>query len=146
MQTAQQESVSALTRKGACLAFFNAYDDLDTARMIGLAAPNATVHFLPLGNDGRGSFWEFGKAVWDLLIDCFPDISNTVDSLTAEDDRVMANVTIEGTQAKDFMGVVSKGHRFTCDHIFVFRFNEVDQIQQLTIDWNHAEFVNQLGG
>lgn len=146
MQTAQQESVSALTRKGACLAFFNAYDDLDTARMIGLAAPNATVHFLPLGNDGRGSFWEFGKAVWDLLIDCFPDISNTVDSLTAEDDRVMANVTIEGTQAKDFMGVVSKGRRFTCDHIFVFRFNEVDQIQQLTIDWNHAEFVNQLGG
>lgn len=146
MQTAQQESVSALTRKGACLAFFNAYDDLDTARMIGLAAPNATVHFLPLGNDGRDSFWEFGKAVWDLLIDCFPDISNTVDSLTAEDDRVMANVTIEGTQAKDFMGVVSKGRRFTCDHIFVFRFNEVDQIQQLTIDWNHAEFVNQLGG
>lgn len=146
MQTAQQESISALTRKGACLAFFNAYDDLDTARMIGLAAPNATVHFLPLGNDGRGSFWEFGKAVWDLLIDCFPDISNTVDSLTAEDDRVMANVTIEGTQAKDFMGVVSKGRRFTCDHIFVFRFNEVDQIQQLTIDWNHAEFVNQLGG
>jgi hypothetical protein len=146
MQTTQQESVSTLTRKGACLAFFTAYDDLDTARMIGLAAPDATVHFLPLGNDGRGSFWEFGKAVWDLLIDCFPDISNSVDNLTAENDTVTANVTITGTQAKEFMGIVSKGYRFTCDHIFVFRFNEMDQIQHLTINWNHAEFITQLGG
>jgi phosphohistidine phosphatase SixA len=35
MQTAQQESVSDLTRKSATIAFFTAYDDLDTARMIG---------------------------------------------------------------------------------------------------------------
>lgn len=146
MQTTLQESISALTRKGACLAFFNAYDDLDTARMIGLAATDATVHFLPLGDDGRGSFWEFGKAVWDLLIDCFPDISNTVDTLTADENTVTANVTIVGTQAEDFMGIASKGYRFTSDHIFVFRFNEADQIQHLTINWNHADFVKQLGG
>ena len=150
MQTAQQESVSDLTRKGACLAFFTAYDDLDTARRIGLAAPDATVHFLPLGNDGRdestpGSFWEFGKVVWDLLIDCFPDISNTVDSLSADGDTVTANVTIGGTQAKEFMGIASKGCRFDSDHVFVFRFNDADQIQDLTINWDHASFVKQLG-
>ncbi|GAB3639589.1 ester cyclase [Spirosoma arcticum] len=145
MQTAQQESISELSRKGACLAFFTAYDDLDTARMIGLAAPDATVHFLPLGNDGRGSFWEFGKVVWDLLIDCFPDISNTVDSLSAEGDTVTVNVTIGGTQAKEFMGIASKGCRFDSDHVFVFRFNDVDQIQDMTINWDHASFVKQLG-
>lgn len=145
MQTVQQESVSDLTRKGACLAFFTAYGDLDTARMIGLAAPNATVHFLPLGQDGKGSFWEFGKVVWDLLIDCFPDISNTVDSLSAEGDTVTANVTICGTQAKEFMGIPSRGLRFGSDHVFVFRFNDADQIQDLTINWDHASFVKQLG-
>lgn len=145
MQTVQQESVTELSRKGACLAFFTAYDDLDTARMIGLAAPNATVHFLPLGNDGRGSFWEFGKVVWDLLIDCFPDISNAVDSLSAEGDVVTANVTIGGTQAKEFMGIANKGCRFNSDHVFVFRFNDADQIQDLTINWDHASFVKQLG-
>ncbi|MBC7572065.1 MAG: nuclear transport factor 2 family protein [Spirosoma sp.] len=145
MQTTQYQSVSELSRQGACLAFFTAYDDLDTARMIGLAAPDATVHFLPLGNDGKGTFWEFGKVVWDLLIDCFPDISNTVDKLTTHDDTITANVTIGGTQAKDFMGIVSKGCRFNSDHIFVFQFNEADQIQHLTINWNHAGFVKQLG-
>ncbi len=146
MQTAQQESISDLTRKGACLAFFTAYDDLDTARMIGLAAPDATVHFLPLGDGGRGSFWEFGKVVWDLLIDCFPDISNTVDSLHTEGNIVTAKVTIGGTQAKEFMGLSSNGLSFNSDHVFVFRFNEADQIQDLTINWNHAGFVKQLGG
>lgn len=145
MQTTTNESVSELSRQGACLAFFTAYDDLDTARMIGLAAPDATVHFLPLGDDGKGTFWEFGKAVWDLLIDCFPDLSNTVDKLTTEDDTITANVTIGGTQAKDFMGIVSKGCRFNSDHVFVFRFNDADQIQHLTINWNHAGLVTQLG-
>lgn len=150
MQTTQPESVRDLTvsdrtRQGACLAFFTAYDDLDTARMIGLAAPDATVHFLPLGDDGRGSFWEFGKVVWDLLIDCFPDITNTVDRLHTEGDMVTANVTIGGTQAKEFMGIAPKGLCFNSDHVFVFRFNEADQIQHLTIDWDHAGFVRQLG-
>ena len=145
MQTTTHESVSDLSRQGACLAFFTAYDDLDTARMIGLAASDATVHFLPLGNDGRGSFWEFGKTVWDLLINCFPDISNTVDKLTTDGNTVTANVTIGGTQAKEFMGIASKGCRFNSDHVFVFRFNEADQIQHLTINWDHASLVQQLG-
>ncbi len=150
MQTAQHESardltVSELSRNGACLAFFTAYDDLDTARMIGLAAPNATVHFLPLGNDGRGSFWEFGKAVWDGLIDSFPDLSNTVDKLTTDGDTVTANVSIGGNQEKEFMGIASQGCRFNSDHVFVFRFNEADQIKHLTINWDHAGFVRQLG-
>ncbi|MDB5241672.1 MAG: hypothetical protein JWP57_2297 [Spirosoma sp.] len=43
--------------------------------MIGLAAYNATIHFVPVGEDGKGSFCEFGKVTWILLIDCFPDIS-----------------------------------------------------------------------
>ena len=155
MQTTQQEfvrdlTVSDLTRNGACLAFFTAYDDLDTARMIGLAAPDATVHFLPLGDDGRGSFREFGKVVWDLLIDCFPDLTNSVDRLHTEGDTrdsgaITANVTISGTQAKEFMGIAPKGLRFNSDHVFVFRFNEADQIQYLTVNWDHARFVEQLG-
>ncbi len=145
METIQQESVADMTRKGACLAFFTAYDDLDTARMIGLATPDATVHFLPLGEAGLGTFWEFGKAVWDSLIDCFPDISNTVDRLTTQGDTVTANVTIGGTQAKEFMGIPSKGFRFDSDHVFIFRFNDADQIQSLTINWDAASFAKQLG-
>ena len=86
METVKKESVSELTRKGACIAFFEAYSDLDSARMINLATPEATVHFLPLGENGKGTFWEFGKTVWELIMDCFPDVDNTVDTLTADGD------------------------------------------------------------
>ncbi|UFH53209.1 ester cyclase [Spirosoma sp. KNUC1025] len=145
METISKTSLTEQTRKGACLAFFSAYQDMDTARMIQLATPDATVHFEPMGEDGKGSFWEFGKTVWQLLMDCFPDLDNTVDSLTAEGDTVIAHVAIFGTQAQDFMGITSKGLRFNSDHVFVFRFDEADRITDLSINWDHASFCKQLG-
>lgn len=145
METTNKTSLTEQTRKGACLAFFSAYQDMDTARMIQLATPDATVHFQPMGDDGRGSFWEFGKGVWQLLMDCFPDLDNTVDSLTAEGDTVTAHVTIFGTQAQDFLGITNKGLRFNSDHVFVFRFDEADRITHLDITWDHASFSQQLG-
>ena len=144
METLKKESVSELTRKGACLAFFEAYSDLDTARMINLATPDATVHFLPLGEGGKGSFWEFGQTVWQLIMDCFPNVDNTVDTLTADGDTVTCRVAIYGTQAKDFMGLPSKGQTFNSDHIFVFQFDEADRITHLDINWDHDNFVRQL--
>lgn len=140
------ESIAELTRKGTCIEFFSAYQDLDTERMINLAIPEATVWFQPLGEDGKGLFREFGKAVWSLLMDCFPDIDNTVDSMYSEDDTVTCKVSIFGTQEKEFMGLPSKGLRFNSDHIFIFRFDENDKITDLSINWKHENFVAQLTG
>ncbi|RIV19950.1 nuclear transport factor 2 family protein [Fibrisoma montanum] len=145
METTSKISLAEQTRKGACLAFFSAYQDMDTARMIQLATPDATVHFVPMGEDGKGSFWEFGKGVWQLIMDCFPDVDNTVDSLTTDGDTITASVAIYGTQAQDFMGIANKGLRFNSDHIFVFRFDPNDRITHLAIDWDHASFCKQLG-
>ena len=144
METLKQESVSELTRKGACLAFFEAYSDLDTARMIHLATPDATVHFIPLGDDGKGPFWEFGKTVWQLIMDCFPNVDNTVDTLTADGNTVTCRVAIYGTQAQEFMGLASLGKTFNSDHIFVFQFDEADRITHVDINWDHPNFVRQL--
>lgn len=144
--TKTTESIAELTRKGTCIEFFSAYQDLDTERMINLATPEATVWFQPLGEGGKGLFREFGKAVWSLLMDCFPDIDNTVDSMYSEDDTVTCKVAIFGTQEKEFMGLPSKGLKFNSDHIFVFRFDENDKITDLTINWNHENFVAQLTG
>ncbi|GAB4024513.1 nuclear transport factor 2 family protein [Spirosoma gilvum] len=144
METIKQESIAELTRKGACLAFFEAYSDLDTARMINLATPDATVHFIPLGEDGKGTFWEFGKTVWQLIMDCFPNVDNTVDAITADGDVITCQVTIFGTQANEFMGIPSKGHTFNSDHVFVFRFDPSDRITHVDINWDSARFVSQL--
>ena len=146
METIKKESLTELTRKGTCIEFFSAYQDLDTARMINLATPEATVWFKPLGEDGKGLFREFGKAVWSLLIDCFPDLDNTVDSMSADGDSVECKVVIFGTQEKEFLGLPAKGLRFESEHIFIFKFNSEDQIVDLTINWDHDSFVKQLSG
>lgn len=145
METLNKTSLAEQTRKGACLAFFSAYQDMDTARMIQLATPDATVHFLPMGEDGKGTFWEFGRGVWQLLMDCFPDLDNTVDRLTTEGDTITAQVAIFGTQTQDFLGITNKGLHFNNDHVFVFQFDGDDRITALTIDWDHAGFCRQLG-
>ncbi|RDB07709.1 ester cyclase [Runella aurantiaca] len=144
--TKTTESITDLTRKGTCIEFFSAYQELDTERMISLATPDATVWFEPLGEGGKGLFQEFGKNVWSLLIDCFPDLDNTVDSMYSEDDLIICKVAIFGTQEKDFLGLPSKGLKFNSDHIFVFRFDENDKIIDLKINWNHEGFVAQLTG
>jgi len=144
--TKTTESITDLTRKGTCIEFFSAYQELDTERMISLATPEATVWFEPLGEGGKGLFQEFGKNVWSLLIDCFPDLDNTVDSMYSEDEAVICKVAIFGTQKKEFLGLPSKGLKFNSDHIFVFRFDENDKIIDLKINWNHEGFVAQLTG
>lgn len=142
--TKTSETLTDLTRKGTCIEFFSAYQDLDTERMIELATPDATVHFEPLGDDGKGLFREFGKVVWGLLMDCFPDLDNTVDTLSVDGDRITCKVDIFGTQAKEFMGITSQGLRFESDHVFIFQFDQKDQITDLKISWDHARFISQL--
>ena len=142
---AQKETTTDFTRKGTCIEFFSAYQDLDTDRMIGLCTPEATVDFQPLGDGGKGKVSELGKGLWTALMDCFPDIDNTIDTMEVEDDSVICKVVIFGTQAKDFAGIESKGLRFETEHIFIFQFDEDDKITAVSINWNHASFSKQLG-
>ncbi len=138
------DSLTNLTRKGTCIEFFSAYQEMDIQRMMGLCNPQGEVWFKPLGEAGRGTLGELGRNLWLLLMDCFPDLDNTVDSATVEGDAVVCRVSIFGTQQKDFAGIPSKGLRFESDHIFIFRFSPDDVIQSISIDWNHDGFVRQL--
>jgi predicted ester cyclase len=139
------ESITSLSRKGTCLEFFSAYQDLDIDRMIGLCDPQGEVWFQPLGEAGKGTIGEFGRTLWLALMDCFPDLDNTVDSATTDGDAVVCKVAIFGTQQKDFAGIPSKGLGFNSDHIFIFRFTPEDKIGSLTIHWDHDSFQRQLG-
>lgn len=145
MKPVATESTTVLTRKGTCIEFFSAYQEHDYARMVSLCDPAATVEFIPLEENGKGSVAELGKNLWALLMDCFPDIDNTIDTFSADGDEVTCKVTIFGTQARDFPGIPSKGLRFESDHIFIFRFDGEDKITHISINWDHAGFCRQLG-
>src|SRR5690349_17581499 len=115
METTLQQKTLSL--KNACVDFMFAYQQKNIDKMMSLCDPNGSVHFVSMGETGKGKIGELGKAIWSGLIDCFPDIDNTLDAAVAEDENtVRCQVVIRGTQAKDFADVPNKGLHFDSDH------------------------------
>lgn len=143
MLTKQQREISF---KNTAVKFMFSYQMKSVEKMLALCDPEGMVNFVPLGENGKGKIGELGKAIWTSLIECFPDIDNTLDAAVAEDDNtVRCQVVIRGTQAKDFAGITNKGHRFDSDHIFIFRLNEAGKIEYIQVEWDHHDFQRQLG-
>jgi SnoaL-like polyketide cyclase len=144
METMIQQQ-KELSLKNACIEFMFAYQQRNVDRMLSHCDPDGDVHFLPLGEGGKGKIGELGRAIWSGLIDAFPDIDNTLDAAVAEDDStVRCQVVIRGTQAKDFAGIENKGKHFDSDHIFIFHLNPHNKIDSIQISWDHADFSKQL--
>lgn len=144
----QHESIDALSKKGSCIEFFSAYQDMDIERMLSLCNPEGEIFFEPLGDDGKGKIYETGKGIWSALMDCFPDLDNTVKAqrYNESDNTVTCTVVIFGKQQKDFAGIAAKGLRFDSEHIFIFRFDDQSKIDHINIHWDHTGFVKQLTG
>jgi len=141
--TAQQQAISL---RNPCVAFMFSYQQKDLSKMLELCDPNGTVEFEPLGEAGKGKIGELGKTIWGLLMDCFPDIDNTLDAAVAEDNNtVRCQVVIRGTQEKDFADIPNQGKHFDSDHIFIFHLNENQKIDGIRVWWNHEDFKRQLG-
>jgi hypothetical protein len=142
----QQERVDVLAKKGTCIEFFSAYQDMDIDRMLELCDPLGTISFVPLGTDYAGKIVEVGKAVWSALMDSFPNLDNTVKGQVFDEqtNAVTCTVVIFGKQEKEFAGLAAKGNDFNSEHIFIFRFNDNGKISDLSINWDHEGFVQQL--
>ncbi|MEP6845795.1 MAG: nuclear transport factor 2 family protein [Panacibacter sp.] len=143
MNTIEQQEILSL--KNACVEFMFAYQQKNINKMMSLCDPNGSVHFTPMGDSGKGKIGELGKGLWSSLIECFPDIDNTLDAAVAEgENTVRCQVVISGTQAKDFAGIPGKGKHFDSDHIFIFHLNDENKIDNIIITWDHADFKKQL--
>jgi predicted ester cyclase len=142
----QKENVDVLAKKGTCIEFFSAYQDMDVDRMLSLCAETGTVSFVPLGADYTGKINETGKGVWSALMDAFPDLDNTVkeQQYDAAKDAVACKVVIFGKQEKEFAGLPPRGNSFDSEHIFIFRFDASGKISDININWDHVGFVEQL--
>lgn len=122
-----------------------AYQQKDVDKMMSFCNPDGIVEFKPLGSAGTGKIGELGRGIWQSLVECFPNIDNTLDAAVADDYRtVRCQVVIRGTQKKDFAGIKSTGKSFDSDHIFIFHINEENMIDHISVEWNHEDFVRQL--
>ena len=141
----EKRTLQASLHKNTCLEFMQAYQDHDLNKMVQCCDPNGEVFFLPLGEQGgKGKIGELGKAIWASIMECFPDVDNSVDSITNVDGQITFNVHIFGTQAKDFADIPNQGQHFNCSHIFVFEVNSLNKISKIHVNWNLEEFRQQL--
>lgn len=139
----QQEPLF-ISWKNRSINFMKAYQEQNVEKMLNNCSSSGLVSFLPLGEAGKGEIHEKGKAIWTMLIDCFPSINNTINSVTTGNGHVECEVTIRGKQEKDFGELPSIGKSFEEDHIFIFKIDDKGFIDNITIDWDHNNFVKQL--
>lgn len=134
-------------------AFFDAYRAHDVERMTELCAGNAGFRYVPFEVwarqrvlHGDGKVGTVGKAIWTALIDAFPDLTNAVTAVRADGEgNVAAEVTIGGTQAKDFGVIACTGGHYDLPHLFLFHVNDEGLIDDLVAYWDNVHWKSQLG-
>jgi steroid delta-isomerase-like uncharacterized protein len=133
-------------------AFFDAYRAHDLERMVELCSDNADFHYIPFEVWGRqrvirgdGKVRTIGKALWATLIDAFPDLTNEVTSIIADEEgNVAAEVVISGTQAKPYGTIANQGLHYNLPCIFLFRVGKDGLIEEVSGYWDNADFYRQL--
>lgn len=133
-----------LSWKNRTVEFMKAYQEQDVDNMLSNCAQDCTVAFLPMGSEGKGNVHKVGRAIWSAIIEAFPTIDNTINSVVLENGDIRCEASIAGKQVKDFAGLVSKGNTFEEEHIFIFKMDEAGRITAIMVDWNHESLVEQL--
>jgi len=134
-------------------AFFDAYRLHDVERMVELCTDNAGFRYVPFEVWGRqrvirgdGKVRSIGKPLWTALIDAFPNLTNEISTLRADEQgNVAVEVSIGGTQAKDFGTIGNQGRRYWLPHLFLFHVDSDSLIDDLVAYWDSADWYQQLG-
>jgi steroid delta-isomerase-like uncharacterized protein len=130
-------------------SFFVAYDKHDVNKMLAACDENAELRYMPMGSYGTGKVRELGSAIWTGLIDAFPDLHVTVQSMFGDESNIAAEVVIGGTQRKDLdygeMRIPSYGKHYELPHVFLLQMNESGLITEVAAYWDNASFYSQLG-
>ena len=126
-------------------AFFDRYRKHDIEGMLSLFVPGATVDYVPMAATGAAAVQ--GTAIWTALVNAFPDLTNEVNAIHADGSgrHATVEVTIRGTQAQDFLGIVHRGKSFSVRHAFVFEFDAEARITRLAAYWDNVKLFEDLG-
>jgi len=153
MTETTQRPRTAESAAGVVTEFFDRYRAHDVDGMTDLCAINAGFSYVPvevwgkqrvLRGDGKVS--TVGKPLWTGLIASFPNLSNTVHSITSNDEGdVVAQVDIDGTQQLAWGLIRPAGRHYREPHLFIFHVGADLLIDGITAYWNDAAISQQLG-
>lgn len=145
--------MSAMTGETVVREFFDRYHSNDVDGMTDLCSLTAEFSYVPFEIWGKqrvlhgdGKVRTVGKTIWHGLIASFPDLTNTVHSVIANDDGdVVAEVDIGGTQMLPWAFVTPARRRYDEPHLFIFHVDVDGMIENITAYWDNAGINRQLG-
>jgi steroid delta-isomerase-like uncharacterized protein len=107
-----------------------------------LVSEDAVEHEAPPGFPTRGP--DAPKAAFRMFFEAFPDLRMTVEDTIAENDKVVARVTMSGTHRGEFMGIPATNKSFEIQVIDILEVHD----GKVTAHWgitDQAAMMEQLG-
>lgn len=133
-----------MSSRSVAQEFFAGVQSGDTGKVAGLLAPGATVALVPLGI--TGTMAAEGTAYLRALAEAFPDLLVRVRRLfVTADNAAVAEVTLDGTQAADFLGAVNQEKHFDLDQAWILQVDDGDRITAVTGYWCQNQAYRRLG-
>ena len=124
--------------------FFARMETGEVDEILGMMTPEATVSLVPL--DRHGPVAADGAAYLRELSRSFPDLLVRVRRLfVTGDNTAVAEITIDGTQADDFLAVVNQEKHVELDQAWMLKVTPADRISAVTAYWDQNQLYRQLG-
>jgi ketosteroid isomerase-like protein len=123
--------------------FFARMDARDANGVLALVAPHAQVTLIPLNLQGDAEV--VGRRYVEQLAGAFPDLSVRVRRLfVGNDNTVVAEITIAGTQAADFFGINNQEKLMDLDQVWFLHVNDA-VIDRIKAYWCQNRLYRRLG-
>jgi predicted ester cyclase len=151
--TSGAQSLAFARRRGAALrgeqdaeslalALFKRLDVSDVTGASALVAADAQVDFGPAGI--TGSFAEKGIPFLRTLSTAFPDLRVRVRSIMGNSNTVVVEITVEGTQSADFLGIPNQRKCIEIDQAWVLTASR-GEIASIRAYWCQSQLYRRLG-
>jgi ketosteroid isomerase-like protein len=124
--------------------FFGRLQAGEVDEILGLMTPEATASLVPL--NWHGPMAAGGASYLRELSRSFPDLVVRVRRLfVTGDDTAVAEITLDGTQAGDFLAVVNQEKHLDLDQAWLLKVTPDDRISAVTAYWDQNQVYRRLG-
>jgi ketosteroid isomerase-like protein len=133
-----------MTARSVAEEFFGRLQAGEVDEILGLMTPEATASLVPL--NWHGPMAAGGASYLRELSRSFPDLVVRVRRLfVTGDDTAVAEITLDGTQAGDFLAVVNQEKHLDLDQAWLLKVTPDDRISAVTAYWDQNQVYRRLG-
>jgi ketosteroid isomerase-like protein len=123
--------------------FFARMHARDANGVLALVTPHANVTLVPLHLQGDAE--DVGRRYFEQLASAFPDLSVRVRRIfVGSDNTAVAEITIAGTQAADFFGIINQEKLMDLDQVWFLHVND-GVIDRVKAYWCQSRLYRRLG-